>query len=447
MLLIVVPLVVLFAIALLPIPKIGKNIKVALLVSSIVALILGGVDAVKIFPAVIKGIDQIAWVAFLAIFGAIFAQAQMSIGSIDTILDIFRCLFGHSTKGLITVIVIALVLAGSLIGSATASACVIGILVISALDELKLDPEHICSILVLGGVLGSIMPPITQAIFLSTSLLKINPDATMLMGYFTTAGGVIITIIMARRFVKIKELPQELIPKEKASQILKREWKKLIPLMIFVVIIILRTAFKIEVLAVLDFFWNIFKPIPILRAFKERMVQAIIIAALVSLCYPGVAKNAGKFTVDAFKSVSETVVTLLFAGIMIGSFTASGMIENIVTFSQYLSGTSIKLGGGAGLILMGMITGSQSTAQTTLVPVLGPIFLNNLGVNPDLAALGFANLATAGQGAPPADVVTFSVVALVAGVLGKKANPLRVMMINLPINIYFALVGFIALFI
>lgn len=447
MLLIIVPLVILFAIATLPIPKIGKNLKVALLSSSVIALLLGGVTFGTAFSAGVKGIDQIAWVAFLAIFGSIFAQSQLVIGSIDTILNIFRSLFGHSTKGLIVAIMMSLALAGSLIGSATASACVIGILVVKALEELELDPEHITAILLLGGILGSIMPPISQALFLSSSLLETNVDPVLKLGYMTTAIGLLIGVYITTRFVKIKELPAELIPEDSAGQILKKEWKKLIPVMSFVIIIILRTAFKIELLKYLDFFWNIFKPIPILSAFKERIVQALIVSTIISLFYPKVLKEAKKFTVEGLKSVKETVITLSCAGIMIGAFSSSGMIQRIVTLSEALNKTAIKLGGGAFLALLGMITGSQSTAQTTLVPVLGPILVNNAGVDPTRAAFGLGNIAMAGQSLPPADLVTFVIAGLVAGIIGKKVDPLKVMYLALPVTLYFLFVGLAALFI
>src|SRR5699024_9396879 len=112
---ILIPLSLLFIIALgNKIPKIGGNIKVALLVA-----------------------------ALLSIFGAIYAESQVKLGAIDTTLNSLRSAFGNSPKGLITAVFITLIIAGSFLGDAIAASAVIGFLVIHSLHEMKIKPEQI----------------------------------------------------------------------------------------------------------------------------------------------------------------------------------------------------------------------------------------------------------------------------------------------------------------
>jgi TRAP-type C4-dicarboxylate transport system permease large subunit len=441
---VVIPVLALFAIILLPLPRIGGDVRIALLASAVLALLLGGVGPVDAVIAAVDGINRIAWVIGLSIFGSIYAQSQIALGTMDTVLDTFRSLFGRSPKGLVAAVILSLVLAGSLIGDAIASATVIGVLVIMALAELKLTPEQIGVTILTGAVLGSIMPPITQAIFLASSLMGISSDPVMNIGYFTVGAGVIIALINNFRFVKIKELPAELIPSQSAGEILRTQWYNLVPLSILAAIVILRSGFQIEVLASLDFFWNIFKGVPILQGFTNRILQAIIIATLASTVYPRVSKRAAEIVTKGLSSVSKTVQIQLCAGVMIGSFMASGMIEKVVIYTEGLAPAAMKLGGGFAMMLIGMLTGSQTTAQTTLAPFLGPILTDTLGIEPTSAALGISHLAMAGQSMPPVCLTTFVVVGIVGGIIGKKVDPVRVMFLAFPVTIYFALAGFAA---
>ncbi|MGB9793285.1 MAG: hypothetical protein ACPLRU_04210, partial [Desulfofundulus sp.] len=61
-------------------------------------------------------------------------------------------------------------------------------------------------------------------------------------------------------------------------------------------------------------------------------------------------------------------------------------------------------------------------------------------------ALGAALLAMAGQSMPPVCLTTFVVVGIVGGILAKKVDPVRVMLMALPVTVYFTLVGLAAWF-
>lgn len=452
MLSVILPVLVLFVLVLVPIKTIKNyNVRIALLAAAGTALVMGKVPISQVLPSAISGIDRISWVIGLSLFGSIYAQTQVKLGTIDTVLNSLRASVGKTPKGLVGSILITLVIAGSLLGDAIASVTVIGILVVGALADLKLSAEKTGAIIMMGGLLGSIMPPITQGFFLAAGLIGTDVDPVIRIGYFTVAGGVIIAILTAWHFLEIKDMPEELIPDRKAGEILVSEWKLLLPLAVLVGIIILRTAFKIELLALIDPLVKPFAKIPIIRAISgfggaSRTNQAIIVAILASFCFPKVFKQSRLVLGDGLKAVNKTVQIQCCAGVMLGSFYASGMIEKIVTFTQGLSAQTLKLGGGTMLGLVGMMTGSQTTAQNTIVPFLGPILTNNLQVAPVDAALGAAHIAMAGQSLPPANLTAFVVAGIVGGVLAGKADPIKMSIYALPVTIYSFAIGFAAWF-
>lgn len=140
MIIVIVPFVLLLSIVLIKkIPYIGGNIQVGLLVAAVSALLMGGVfNPVSWVTAWIDGMDRIAWVLALSIFGSIYAETQVRIGTMDTVLNIFRSSFGKNPKGLVFCIILSLVLAGSLLGDSVAATTVIGVLVIKILAEMEM---------------------------------------------------------------------------------------------------------------------------------------------------------------------------------------------------------------------------------------------------------------------------------------------------------------------
>ena len=150
--LVLVPVALLFAIILLPIPRIGGNVIVGLLSAAMSAALLGGLSPVEVAGAAIEGIDKLAWVIMLSVAGSLYAESQVRLGAMQTALDSFRALFGRSTAGLVCAVIMTLVLSGSLLGDAIAAATVIGLLVIPTLAALRLSGERIAVIIVMGAV-------------------------------------------------------------------------------------------------------------------------------------------------------------------------------------------------------------------------------------------------------------------------------------------------------
>lgn len=450
MLIVIVPIIVLLSIILInKIPYIGGNIQVGLILTGIVALLMGGFyNPLDWAAAWINGIDRIAWVIGLSLFGSIYAETQVKMGTMETVINFLRAIFGHSPKGLIACVVIALVIAGSLLGDAIAASTVIGVLVIKSLAEMKMNGEQICCTIVMGASLGSIMPPITQAIFLASALLGIDSEPVVNLGYFTVGIGVIIcTLYVAYRFIKIKSLPEDLIPKESGWQIIKKHWSTLVPLMLLVTLIVLRTGFKIDLLTMtMGPFLKWLSTITIAKGMSNLIVMSIILVTIVSFFYPLVYKNAGAVIKDGLRNVKGSLGVQLSAGLMLGAFYMAGQIEAVKNFAMGLNQTLLKLGGGGALALIGMLTGSQTTSQNTIFSFLGPALVQ-IGVDPVHAAIAGSHMAMSGQGLPPADLTTFVVAGLVGGIMGIKVDPVKSMLLNLPMCLYFMFIGFLFMFI
>ena len=450
MLEIIIPLVLLFTIVFVKqIPKVGGDIRAALLVAALSSAFISGLNFNEMIVAFIDGIDRLSWVIMLSIFGSLYAESQVKLGAMDTTLNSLRAAFGNSPKGLIAAVFITLILAGSFLGDAIAAATVIGFLVIHALTELKLKPEQIGMIILIGASIGSIMPPITQGVFLSASLIGIDPGPVAKLAYITVSIGGILAILESFRFVRGKKMPPELIPNQSVFQILKENWKTPIPLFVLIAIVIANTLFDYNIFTEIAIFVYILEPligIPILQGLTNQIVAAIIIALLVGFLFPSVRKQTKGVIKNGLGKVNQTVQIQLSAGVMVGVFYASGLIEKVALMTEGLASSMIKVGGAIAMVVVGMLTGSQTTAQSVVVTFLGPI-LESMHVEPTLIALGASHIAAAGQNMPPVGLTAFVVCGLIGGILNKKVDPIKVMTLALPNSFYFLIIGLILWFI
>lgn len=450
MLSVIVPVgLLLFIILYKKLPYVGGNIMVGLAACGISAFLMGGVyNPVDWASHWVFGIDKISWVLALILFGSIYAETQVEMGTVKTVLNSLRACFGNSPRGLVSVVIIALAIAGSLLGDAIAAATVIGVLMVKSLRELDMTGEQISATIVMGACLGSILPPITQALFLSSSLVGLeSPDPAVNIGYLTIGlGTLLVCLYVSKLFIKVNSLPEDLIPKESFGQILREGWKTLIPISVLVAIIVLRSGFKIEVLDLLNPVFDPIKTVPIIKGINFAIVKAIIVSTLVAFCFSSVRKSGFQAVKRGCVNVKGSMSILIFAGLMIGAFYNAGQIEEVKAFAETLSSDILKFGGAGALALIGMLTGSQTTAQVSIFTFFGPAMVSS-GVEPVKAALAGAHLAMGGQGLPPADLTTFVVAGLVGGILGVKVDPIRSMFYSMFMCGYFLMVGFAFMYI
>ncbi len=473
MLKVVIPMAVLLIIVLCKkIPVIGGKINVALVITGALTLLLGGLyNPGQWVAAWIDGLDRLSWIIALSIAGSLFAEISIRLGTIDTIIGALTAKFGRHPRMLIICILFALTLAGSLLGDAIAASTVIGMLTIGILVSMNMSYEKISAIIVMGACVGSIMPPMTQALALASSLVGTPADPVINLGYVTVSISFIVVAIYSAFFLVHKDNVPGANPEvqirfadQSASSILRANWKSLIPLLFLIVVVLLRTVeipylsvdlgpsilqsirfLTLEDGTVLSLY-DLLSGMSIVNGLTNGIVLSILCAIAVAFFFPVINKNAANICKESFSKVKMTVVLQICCAFMLGSFYAAGSVDAVSEFAQGLNGNVLKIGGAAAMILLGMLTGSQSTTQNVVFSFFGPALVA-FGVNPTYAAVAGAHLATAGQGLPPADLTTFVVVGIVASQFGKKVDPLKSMFYSMPMCICMMLVGLFFLYI
>ena len=457
MITVIVPVIVLIVLIMAKkIPFIGGKVTYALIISGLLALVMGGVyNPLNWILAWVDGIDKLAWIMALNIFGSIYAASQTEMKTLDLVLNVSRVSLGRSPKGLIVAIILVLGLAGSLLGDSVASATVVGILVIGILSDMQISPVGIGCIIMMGASLGSIMPPITQAVFLAASLAQVDPSGVVNISYITVGIGFVVCCVYAVfAFVKIKSLPEHLIPNKTPGQIMHGNWHLMIPLGVLILLVILNTAAGINLVdlaigPVLDWLSGV----TILKGLSNNIVTFLITATLVSLFFKPVRKNLPRVVKNGVSGALPAVKGELGAALLLGAFYAAGQIEAVQTFAASMQAGALKVSGGLGILIMSALTGSQSTGQNTIFSFLAPA-LASVGVDPVHSAVAAAHIASGGQAFPPVSAPALAISAVVESILvqkvGKdagKVNPIRVMVLTLPMSLYLVAVGFLFLFI
>lgn len=444
----------------------------ALVVTGALTLLLGGLyNPGQWVAAWIDGLDRLSWIIALSIAGSLFAEISIRLGTIDTIIGALTAKFGRHPRMLIICILFALTLAGSLLGDAIAASTVIGMLTIGILVSMNMSYEKISAIIVMGACVGSIMPPMTQALALASSLVGTPADPVINLGYVTVSISFIVVAIYSAFFLVHKDNVPGANPEvqirfadQSASSILRANWKSLIPLLFLIVVVLLRTVeipylsvdlgpsilqsirfLTLEDGTVLSLY-DLLSGMSIVNGLTNGIVLSILCAIAVAFFFPVINKNAANICKESFSKVKMTVVLQICCAFMLGSFYAAGSVDAVSEFAQGLNGNVLKIGGAAAMILLGMLTGSQSTTQNVVFSFFGPALVA-FGVNPTYAAVAGAHLATAGQGLPPADLTTFVVVGIVASQFGKKVDPLKSMFYSMPMCICMMLVGLFFLYI
>ena len=457
MITVIVPVLVLIVLIMVKkIPFVGGKVTYALIIAGLLALLMGGVfNPLQWVLAWIDGIDKLAWIMALNIFGSIYAASQTEMKTLDLVLNVARVSLGRSPKGLIVAIILVLGLAGSLLGDSVASATVVGILVIGILSDMQISAAGIGCIIMMGASLGSIMPPITQAGFLASSLAQVDTTPAVNISYITVGiGFVICTIYAVFAFVKIKALPEHLIPNKTAGQIMHGNWHLMLPLAVLILLVILQTAAGINLVQMATgplMGW--LSNITILKGLSNNIVTFLITATLVSLFFKPVRKNLPKVVKNGVVGALPAVKVELGAALLLGAFYAAGQIEAVQAFAASMEAGALKVSGGLGILLISALTGSQSTGQNTIFSFLAPA-LASVGVDPVHAAVASAHIASGGQAFPHVSAPALAISAVVESILvqklGKdagKVDPIRVMVLTLPMSIYFVIVGFLFLFI
>lgn len=458
---VLIPLLFLIVVCLFKkIPVIGGNFIVAFIGAGILALTLGQAYSPSLWvPAWIKSFDSIAYIAFIIVFGSFFSTLQVESGAMDTVLNILRAIFGKTSQGLILATLIALFFGGSLMGTVAAIGAVVGIIIVPVMDDIGMDPDLICATIVTGASMGGMMPPVSNAIILACGLIGIEPSEALMISYITVGiGMLLIVLLFCKVYVGRKySLPTELIPKETAGVIFKKNWKKLIPLFVLMTLILINSipAIKFDLpkwlMNQIKFgdktFYAVFSKITIIGKLANNIVSSMIIGVIMCfICDRGLIKKSKDKMIKQAKGILEPEAILIVTAFFLGAFKVGGQNAEITAWASGLSRSLLIFGGSGALVAAGMLTGGQSTSQSMLVPLLAPAW-EAIGITPLKTVLASSHLAMAGQGLPPADLNTFIIAGLVGGILGKKVNPMKSMIYSAPYCIYLAVVGLLFFYI
>lgn len=470
MLQVVVAVVVLLSITLVKaIPKIGGSVAWGLILAGVVTLVISGNFGPQAWlTSFIDGLDRLAWISALAIAGGIMAEVSVKLGTVDTIIGALNAKFGRHPRALVVCIICVLCLSGSLLGDATASAAVVGSLTFAILVSMGIQLERVAAIILMGCAIGSIMPPMTQAIALASTLVGTDPDPVVNLGYFTVSIALVVAcvyaaLVLVKRENKIGLNPEIEIPAstETAGQILRRGWKSLLPMLFLILVIICRTVPAIgfdlgpAILKLFSFkigdntvtLYDFLSSLTVIKGFTNGIVLSILCAvAFAFILFPEVRNDGGHIISKGIQSVWSCLSLQLCCAFMIGSFYYCGSIDAVGAFAAGLNSHVLKIGGAAAMCLVGMLTGSQSTTQNAIFSFFGPALVSS-GVNPTYAALAGANLAAAGQGMPPADLCMFVICGMLSAQVGKKVDPVKAMLYSFPMCFVYLVTGLVLMYI
>lgn len=436
------------------IPFVGGNMTFAFFGAGIAALLMGGrTDPSAWISPWITSFNSIAFIFYIVILGALFSALQVAGGAMETVLNMLRAVFGKTPEGLVFAILVTLYIGGSLMGTVAAVGAVIGLLVVPSLREMGMKPDLICATIVTGASMGGMMPPVSNAVILACGLVGIDAAEALMISYVSVGLGLIVTTLF---FCKVYigrhyAIPENLIPRESALTIFLWNWPKLIPLLVLVTCVMLNSISSIKfdlpkfILSLLPG-WNgnLFQSIShiyILGKITNNIVMSMVFAILSCfIVHPGLWKEMRGQLLKRLEAVRDPELILIATAFFLGAFKLGGQNKAIAAWAGGLDSTFLIIGGSVALIISGMLTGGQSTAQSMLLPILAPAW-SSIGISDLNIALASSHLGMAGQGFPPCDMNTFILAGLVGSLLGETVNPLKSMFYSSPYCIYLTLAG------
>ncbi len=461
---VLIVIAVLLAIVLIrKIPVIGGNICAGLAIAGFLTLILNGQFNPGTWVVVfIDGLNRLAWIMFLALFGSVFAQINADLGAVDTVIGALNARFHNNPRILVVGIMAVLLLSGSLMGDAVAASTVIGMLTFGILVSMGISLPKVCCLVVMGASIGSIMPPMSQSFALAATLAGADPDSVLNIGYISVAIVFIVCAVYACTFLVKKDNRPGVNPEveirlsdRSAGEILRENWKTLLPVAFLILVVICRSFSFIGIdlgpliLSNICFsvggestnLYDLFASTTILTGITNGVVMSILCAIIFSLVFKKVRSNFGDIVSRGIKNAMPCVGVQIACAFMIGAFYYCGSIDAVADFCMGLNNSVLRIGAGLCLMVLGALTGSQSTAQNIINTFALPI-VTATGTSPVFAALGGAHLAAGGQGLPPADLTTFVVAGLISAQFNKECDPIKSMLYMLPFTLIMCAIGF-----
>lgn len=457
---VVVALAVLLVIVLCKkIPVIGGKVYVGLAAAGVIVLAMTGSLAPHYWGAAIEdGLNRFLWIIIFCLLANFFGECQIRLGVIDKVMRLLKVIFGKSHIALLASTVTVMLILGAFVGSTSACIMVVGLFMAKPLHKMGLSVEEVGATLVMGATLGSLMPPVSFSFNTSASTLGVDVMPVLERGYIVAGLAFIIglTYIVfvfggrAKKRMAFQEYDFSQDEKESVGEILKDIGATCIPMLLLVVIIIAKNAFKIDLTAMT--IGRLTAPLAGMRvfsAFNNFLVLTFFLMSCVSLLYRPCREHFAEAFVTCAKRSYMMWVVLLAAAFMVGAVFVTGRMDAIAAWAQGLSSTALVIGGAVVMALIGMLSGSDGTATSAIAPFLGPALMGN-GFAAVPVAVAIGCWAVAGQGAPPADTCTFMVCGILSGLLGddaKNINPVKVMFLTAPMWSFLFIAGFVSIYI
>ncbi|MRG87264.1 TRAP transporter large permease [Salinibacillus xinjiangensis] len=153
---------------------VGMPVAFALGLSSLVYLVIEGVDLGMVAQSMVRGVDSFTLLAVP--FFLLVGELMNSGGITNRIIDVARVIVGHIKGGLAQVNILASVLFSGISGSATADTVALGSVLIPSMEREGYDKKFAAAITAASSIVGPIIPPsITLIIFGIVTQQPIGP--------------------------------------------------------------------------------------------------------------------------------------------------------------------------------------------------------------------------------------------------------------------------------
>ncbi|SFA93956.1 TRAP transporter, DctM subunit [Lentibacillus halodurans] len=176
----------------------GIPVAFALGLSSLIYLMLEGIDLGMVAQSMVRGVDSFTLLAVP--FFLLVGELMNSGGITNRIIDVARVFVGHLKGGLAQVNILASVLFSGISGSATADTVALGSVLIPSMEREGYDRRFAAAITAASSIVGPIIPPsITLIIFGIVTQQPIGPllIAGLIPGLLLAVSLMIYTYFMA----------------------------------------------------------------------------------------------------------------------------------------------------------------------------------------------------------------------------------------------------------
>ena len=362
---------------------IGLPIAYNLLVSTVMYLLVAGIDPVQLAIKMYSGMNSFN---FLAVpFFVMTGQLMLRGGLLELLVKFVNVWFGNMKGAIAIVTICASLLIGSIVGLAVAAAASLGVFLIPMMKKQGYAPEYSAAVMSSASLLGPIMPPSVLMILYCSAV-----GSTSISGLFMAAVTPALCITLLQCIVAHRTATKRGYPAYG-----KASWKekmdatvKAIPVLLLPVIIlggIFSGIFSITEASGVAVVYSAIIAFFVRRSVKLRDIPQMVIEAAATSGLVLLLSGAG--TAMAWGIANERVMNLLIAPLSSMPSWLFLLLVNVL------------------LIVCGMFMDDYAST-VILAPIIAPIAWA-LGVNPLHIGLIFCVNLVIGLATPPFGITLF----------------------------------------